>query len=350
MGKKNISQVISKDEVARYVAIAAEVKAKGKSADPAKAMARIEKALAGITTEKDVTEDIPATEGIMLDGSLGAVLSVGNIDVNTDVQVELPKVVADEEEDEAKEERSLWGDGEKVWVCGNCGILIDVAQEARAGGDGICISCIELQASFKNAHLAEDHAINISVNGSPGSGSFPITLESLEGLATHLPENTTIESITIHSGYSIEPKRYNNFEGGDLLGERSSGECLGTLLLKCTQLKNLTLGNIGFSQESFAAMVALLPNVMALEMICFQGTHFQGGVGEYDTLQELLTKCSHEGLSRKGNLHTVCSVKTLDCSDAFDDPKKLHALKKHFNIDKVSYWTGSGQNLHEHFA
>jgi len=58
-------------------------------------------------------EEIQASEGVLLDGCGGAVLSVGSLEVVTsDVTVEEPRVVAEDEEDAGDDERSLWGDGD----------------------------------------------------------------------------------------------------------------------------------------------------------------------------------------------------------------------------------------------
>merc|ERR1711879_1082443 len=107
---------MGEDEVKRYKEIAQQVSAKkGKGADASAAVARTEKALAEITKLSNVAlgvEEFGASDGIMLDGSLGSNLSVGKLEVVTsDITVEEPRVVADDDDD-GGDDRSLWGDGD----------------------------------------------------------------------------------------------------------------------------------------------------------------------------------------------------------------------------------------------
>merc|ERR1719215_1161521 len=52
-------------------------------------------------------------EGVVLGGpGGGGVVSGGELDVSNDVYLEEPRVVADEDEKDDEEERSLWGDGD----------------------------------------------------------------------------------------------------------------------------------------------------------------------------------------------------------------------------------------------
>merc|ERR1719446_33847 len=117
MGKvRGAKPTFSEDEKKRYKEIAEQVKAKGKSADASAAVARTEKAVAEIaklSTVTAVVEEFAASDGIMLDGSLGYNLSVGKLEVVTsDVTLEEPRVVADDDDEAGGDDRSLWGDGD----------------------------------------------------------------------------------------------------------------------------------------------------------------------------------------------------------------------------------------------
>uniref|UniRef100_A0A7S4VZN2 Uncharacterized protein n=1 Tax=Alexandrium monilatum TaxID=311494 RepID=A0A7S4VZN2_9DINO len=111
---------LSAEETAKYKEIAAAVSAKGKdkSADPKAAIEKIESCLAkvaednGLSTEAE-TFDTSDSDfvGIVL---CGEVVSGGELKVDVDdVYVEEPREVAEDEEVEDEEERSLWGDGDK---------------------------------------------------------------------------------------------------------------------------------------------------------------------------------------------------------------------------------------------
>merc|ERR1740139_1107761 len=96
--------------------IAEKVKqSKGKN-DPKVAAANIEKCMAAISkmdADKPADDAIDGKEGIMLDGCGGAVLSVGELEVNMDCLVDVPRVVKEKEEEaDDADERSLWGDGD----------------------------------------------------------------------------------------------------------------------------------------------------------------------------------------------------------------------------------------------
>mmetsp|Transcript_95382 Transcript_95382/g.194079 ORF Transcript_95382/g.194079 Transcript_95382/m.194079 type:complete len:139 (-) Transcript_95382:27-443(-) len=116
--------VFPAEDQAKYKEISATVAAKGKDGklDSKASCEKIEAALA--LANKDLTEewnpDVDAIDvndkdfvGIVLDASGGAV-SGGELEVNTDdVYVEEPRIIADEEEDNEEEERSVWGDGDE---------------------------------------------------------------------------------------------------------------------------------------------------------------------------------------------------------------------------------------------
>ena len=73
---------------------------KGKS-DPKAAATNIEKCMAAVAkmeAEKPADDVIDAKEGVMLDGCGGAVLSVGELAVNMDCVVDVPKKKIEKEE------------------------------------------------------------------------------------------------------------------------------------------------------------------------------------------------------------------------------------------------------------
>jgi hypothetical protein len=120
---KNKPFTLSAEEVAKYKAINATVAGLGKKADAKKAAARIEAACA--QAAKDSAEAYSAEAdainvkdaayvGIVLGGYCsGGAMVDGELQVHlADVVTEEPRVVAAEDE-EADDERSLWGDGDE---------------------------------------------------------------------------------------------------------------------------------------------------------------------------------------------------------------------------------------------
>mmetsp|Transcript_28166 Transcript_28166/g.63782 ORF Transcript_28166/g.63782 Transcript_28166/m.63782 type:complete len:135 (-) Transcript_28166:77-481(-) len=111
---------LSEKEVARYKEISSEVSAKkkDKKLDANASVARIEAAVSQIgPPEEDGTDtntNDPEFVGFVLTGtSGGGEMSGGSIEVDMDdVYVEEPRVVAEDEEVEEEDERSLWGDGD----------------------------------------------------------------------------------------------------------------------------------------------------------------------------------------------------------------------------------------------
>merc|ERR1712032_429568 len=109
----------SKEDIAKYKEIAATVSAKGGAADAKAAVQKSTAALALVAQDiNDVSynDDIDTKdsnfEGIVLGGpGGGGVVSGGELAVDDNVYLEEPRVVA-EEDDEDAEERSLWGDGD----------------------------------------------------------------------------------------------------------------------------------------------------------------------------------------------------------------------------------------------
>eukprot|EP00929_Paragymnodinium_shiwhaense_P054246 TRINITY_DN2717_c1_g3_i2.p1 TRINITY_DN2717_c1_g3~~TRINITY_DN2717_c1_g3_i2.p1 ORF type:complete len:131 (+),score=68.69 TRINITY_DN2717_c1_g3_i2:91-483(+) len=109
---------LSADEKKKYEEIAAAVKA-SKGGDAAKSLKRIETALAACGTaeeEKEEKFDEKSGDfvGIMLDGCGGNTCSKGDLAVDTsDVKIEEPPVIVDEEDADDSNLRELWGDGDK---------------------------------------------------------------------------------------------------------------------------------------------------------------------------------------------------------------------------------------------
>merc|ERR1719277_2220599 len=104
MGYKKVATgVLSKEEKERAVAIAKEIK--DKTADPKDAVKRIDEAL------KKEAEGETAKDENFQSGDINTILGIIE-DYDTDCTIEEPRVVADDEEDDDAEERSLWGDGE----------------------------------------------------------------------------------------------------------------------------------------------------------------------------------------------------------------------------------------------
>ena len=70
-------------------------------------------AIGKMDADKPADDVIDAKEGIMLDGCGGAVLSVGELEINKDCLVDVPRVAKEKEEAaEDADARSLWGDGD----------------------------------------------------------------------------------------------------------------------------------------------------------------------------------------------------------------------------------------------
>merc|ERR1711924_351199 len=113
MGTRGNKSAFSEEETKRYKEIAQQARGKG---DANAAVARTEKALAEIAKLTNVevpSEELAASDGVMLDGSNGSNLSVGKLEVVTsDVTVEEPRVVADDDDEDGGDYRSLWGDGD----------------------------------------------------------------------------------------------------------------------------------------------------------------------------------------------------------------------------------------------
>eukprot|EP00929_Paragymnodinium_shiwhaense_P054244 TRINITY_DN2717_c1_g1_i1.p2 TRINITY_DN2717_c1_g1~~TRINITY_DN2717_c1_g1_i1.p2 ORF type:complete len:128 (+),score=65.93 TRINITY_DN2717_c1_g1_i1:83-466(+) len=116
--KKMTKSVLSEADKKRYEEIAAQVKA-AKTADVAKATKRIETALASCiaaaaTEEAAFDEKSADFVGIMLDGCGGNTCSKGDLKVDTsDVKVEEPPVIVEDEDADEENLRELWGDGDK---------------------------------------------------------------------------------------------------------------------------------------------------------------------------------------------------------------------------------------------
>mmetsp|Transcript_43882 Transcript_43882/g.116041 ORF Transcript_43882/g.116041 Transcript_43882/m.116041 type:complete len:134 (+) Transcript_43882:80-481(+) len=104
----------------RYLEIAAEVKAKGKDTDAKAAAAKIEASMAACAkdnVEPSYTDEDPSKDkdfvGFTLGGYGGSgAMSVGELEVDTEVELEEPKVIDEAEEEIIGEERSVWGDGD----------------------------------------------------------------------------------------------------------------------------------------------------------------------------------------------------------------------------------------------
>merc|ERR1711948_108743 len=101
------------------IRIAAAVSAKGATADAkaaaqksAAAMALVAQDTSNVSYNDDLDSKDAKFEGIVLGGpGGGGVVSGGDLAVDDKVYLEEPRVVA-EEDDEDAEERSLWGDGD----------------------------------------------------------------------------------------------------------------------------------------------------------------------------------------------------------------------------------------------
>eukprot|EP00929_Paragymnodinium_shiwhaense_P031760 TRINITY_DN1772_c0_g1_i1.p1 TRINITY_DN1772_c0_g1~~TRINITY_DN1772_c0_g1_i1.p1 ORF type:complete len:130 (+),score=52.66 TRINITY_DN1772_c0_g1_i1:86-475(+) len=111
--------VISAEEKTRYEAIAKTVAEGRKSLDATKALKRIEAATAAcasadVAGEETFDEKNKDFVGVMLDGCGGNTCSKGDLEVSTsDVKVEEPPVIVEDEEQDESNLRELWGDGDK---------------------------------------------------------------------------------------------------------------------------------------------------------------------------------------------------------------------------------------------
>merc|ERR1719476_1140439 len=111
---------LSDDDKAKYKEIADAVSKKAGSADAKAALAKTEAAVALVNQDLaqqsyDDAIDVKdsAFAGVVLGGpGGGGVVSGGELEVDANVYIEEPRVVADEEDDDDAEERSLWGDGD----------------------------------------------------------------------------------------------------------------------------------------------------------------------------------------------------------------------------------------------
>eukprot|EP00933_Yihiella_yeosuensis_P019244 TRINITY_DN155_c0_g1_i1.p1 TRINITY_DN155_c0_g1~~TRINITY_DN155_c0_g1_i1.p1 ORF type:complete len:132 (+),score=51.39 TRINITY_DN155_c0_g1_i1:83-478(+) len=113
--------VLSAEEKAKYLEIYSAVKAK--AGDGAKNVSRRDAATASAAKDAAEVVDVKGEDyntkdadfvGIVL-GGYGGSLAVadGELDMNTDdIYIEEPRVVAEDDDDENADERSLWGDGD----------------------------------------------------------------------------------------------------------------------------------------------------------------------------------------------------------------------------------------------
>merc|ERR1712194_929928 len=110
------------EEIAKYKEISAAVSKKGAKADAKAAVQKTEAAMA-LTAQDNNAASAESAEaidqkdkefaGIVLGGANnGGIVSGGELAVDSEVYLEEPRVVAEEEEADDAEERSLWGDGD----------------------------------------------------------------------------------------------------------------------------------------------------------------------------------------------------------------------------------------------
>merc|ERR1712060_775094 len=110
---------LSDTDKAKYKEIAAAVSKKAGSADAKAALAKVQAAVGLI--EQDICQDFDDTldvkgkdfVGVVLGGpGGGGVVCGGDLEVTDDVYVEEPRIVAEADDDDDADERSLWGDGD----------------------------------------------------------------------------------------------------------------------------------------------------------------------------------------------------------------------------------------------
>merc|ERR1712217_645425 len=119
MGSPKKAFALSKEDIAKYKEIAAAVSKKGASVDAKAAVQKSQAALAlvaqdvvEVSYDDAIDNKDSQFEGVVLGGpGGGGVVSGGDLKVSDDVYLEEPRVVADNDDEEA-EERSLWGDGD----------------------------------------------------------------------------------------------------------------------------------------------------------------------------------------------------------------------------------------------